>query len=178
MKSTVKVLLFACTMASVFVACKKDAKDITVQDGVSEATKAQIKSLGFGTQDAKKVKEGYLVEGDIILTQQQLDGGMPSSPNMVIANEEHYHTFYMVSPSKHPIIKVAFNNSSTQHQASFSAALDESIRRYNAENLTVSFQRVSTGADVTVVAFYEVSNTLGSSGFPNSAGDPYNQVQM
>jgi hypothetical protein len=29
-----------------------------------------------------------------------------------------------------------------------------------------------------VVAFYEVSNTLGSSGFPNSAGDPYNQVQM
>lgn len=76
------------------------------------------------------------------------------------------------------MIKVALNNSSSQHEAAFSASLDEAIRRYNAEGLTVSFQRVTTGADITVVAFYEVSNTLGSSGFPTSTGDPYNQVQM
>lgn len=178
MKKIWKPLVLACCMATVFTACKKDAKEIIKEDEISESVKAQIKSLGFGTDDAKKVAEGYLVEGDIILTQEQLNGGLPSSPNMVIANEEHYHTFYMVNTTKHATIKVALNNSSAQHDAAFSAALDEAIRRYNAENLTIQFQRVSTGADITVVAFYEVSNTLGSSGFPNSAGDPYNEVKM
>src|SRR5678810_928237 len=44
-----------------------------------------------------------------------------------------------------------------------------------------TLDRSSAASDVykrQVVAFYQVSNVLGSSGFPNSTGDPYNQVQM
>jgi hypothetical protein len=125
----------------------------------------------------QRVAGGYLVEGDILLSENDLKA-QPTSPNMVIAQEEQYRTFNLVSASKHPTIKVALNNSSAAHDAAFSAALDEAIRRYNAENLTVTFQRVTTGADITVVAFYENSSTLGSAGFPNSTGDPYNQIKM
>jgi len=156
--------------------CKKETKEVAQQE-ISTSTLNQIKALGFSTDGVQKQANGYLVEGDILLSENELASN-PSSPNMIIAKEEQYRTFNLVSTSKHATINVALNNSSTQHQAAFSAALDEAINRYNAQNLTVKFQRVSTGADITVVAFYEVSNVLGSSGFPNSTGDPYNQVQM
>ncbi|WP_121354381.1 M57 family metalloprotease [Flavisolibacter nicotianae] len=176
MKKLIRPFAAVCAAVILLASCKKDAKDV-VKDTVSVEALSQIQHLGFSTDGVQKASGGYLVEGDIFLSDAQLSTS-PTSPNMVIANEEHYHTFNMVNVSNHPTIKIALNNSSAQHDAAFSAALDEAISRYNNENLTVKFQRVTTGADITVVAFYEVSNTLGSSGFPNSAGDPYNQVKM
>ncbi|HEY0356202.1 MAG TPA: M57 family metalloprotease, partial [Flavisolibacter sp.] len=45
-------------------------------------------------------------------------------------------------------------------------------------NLRVKFQRVSSGQHITVEAYYQVSNTLGSAGFPTSSGAPYNRIRM
>jgi hypothetical protein len=178
MKRLLRPFAAVCAIALTITACKKSNNDVTT-DGVSQATLSEIQALGFSSDGARKVNGGYLVEGDIMLSESQLKAA-PISPNMIIAQEEQYRTFNLVSVSKHPTIKVALNNSSAQHDAAFSAALDEAIRRYNAEGLTISFTRVSPtqSPDITVVAFYQVSNTLGSSGFPTSAGDPYNQVQM
>lgn len=178
MRHTLKPFLLAATLGLLIASCQKSAKDVTPTDGISDITKAQVKALGFSPNGIQRVDGGYLVEGDILLSQSELDAGLPSSPNMIIANEEHYRTFNMVSPTKHPVIKVALNNSSAQHDAAFIAALDEAIRRYNAEPLSIDFQRVTTGADITIVAYYENSSTLGSAGFPNSSGDPYNQIRM
>ncbi|MDB5251052.1 MAG: hypothetical protein JWP27_221 [Flaviaesturariibacter sp.] len=175
MKKVLSSLTFAAIVATSLIACKKDAKE-SGGDEISASTAAQIRSLGFSTDGARKVAEGYLVEGDIILRNEDLTA-RASGPEVVYANEEHYRTTNLVSPSSHPTIKVALNNSSSAHQAVFSAALDEAIRRYNAESMTIKFQRVTTGANTTVVAYYEVSNTLGSSGFP-SGGAPYSQVKM
>jgi hypothetical protein len=168
------ILMAALASVSLF-SCKKQVKEDTAS--ISTETLNQIQRLGFSTDGAQRTADGYLVEGDIVLRESDLAAN-PTSPNMIIAQEEQYRTFNLVSPSKHPIIKVALSNSSSQHEAAFSAAVDEAIRRYNAENLTVTFQRVTTGADITIVAYYEVSNTLGSAGFPNTAGDPYNQIKM
>ncbi|HEX2534990.1 MAG TPA: M57 family metalloprotease [Chitinophagaceae bacterium] len=178
MKKLTRSFAAVCLAALSLTACKKDVKT-TDADRLSESTLAQIQRLGFAPEGARAVEGGVLVEGDIVLTAEQLNAS-PSSPNLLIAQEEQYRTFYTVSPSKHPVIRIALNNSSAQHEAAFSSALDNAIARYNAENLQVTFQRVSTGQSphITVVAFYEVSNTLGSAGFPNSAGDPYNQVRM
>jgi len=177
MKRTLKTMAFASLLAIAFTSCKKDVKD-EAPEQVSQETLAQIKALGFGTKNVQKVDGGYLVEGDIILTNDQLNEPHPATPNMIIANEEHYRTFNLVNPSSYPTIRVALNNSSSSHQAAFSAALDEAIRRYNAENLRIKFQRVTSSAHTTVVAYYEVSNTLGSAGFPTSSGAPYHQVRM
>ena len=167
-----------CFATLLFTSCKRENVS-PAADEISPAVLQQIAAKGFDTEGVRKVANGYLVEGDINLTESELSQ-QPTSPNMVIAQEEQYRTFNLVSTSKHATIKVALNNSSTQHEAAFSAALDEAIRRYNAEGLTITFTRVSTtqSPDITVVAFYQVSNVLGSSGFPNSTGDPYNQVQM
>lgn len=177
MRKTWKPILMACALASVFVACKKEAKEAEVpQEEVSESVKAQIKSLGFNNQDVKKVEEGYLVEGDIILTPQDL-AGVSTSHDLIIANEEHYRTTNLVNPSSYPTIRVAISSSSSSHTSVFTAALDEAIRRYNAEGLRIRFQRVTSSPNITINAYYQVSNTLGSAGFP-SGGAPYNRIQM
>ncbi|TCJ12592.1 protease [Flaviaesturariibacter flavus] len=168
------ILLAALASVSLF-SCKKQSKEDV--SAINTETLNQIQRLGFSTDGVQRTANGYLVEGDILLRESDL-GANPTSPNMVIAQEEQYRTFNLVSATKHPTIKIALNNSSAAHEAAFSAALDEAVRRYNAEGLTINFQRVTTGADITIVAFYEVSNTLGSSGFPNATGDPYNEVKM
>jgi hypothetical protein len=175
MKKILRPILLVSASALIFVSCKKE--NAQTNDQVLPEVLAQIKSLGFSDQNVQKVQEGYLVEGDIIVTPSDLSTA-PSSPEMVIANEEHYRTNNLVNTSTYPTIKVALSISNSTVQSAFSAALDEAIRRYNAENLRVKFQRVSSGQNVTVVAYYEVSNTLGSSGFPSSSGAPYSQVKM
>jgi len=176
MKKIVRSFAAVCIAAMSLTACTKEVKDVAT-DEIAESTLLQIRALGFSTDGAQKVEGGYLVEGDIILNDEMLASN-PSSPNMVVAKEEQYRTFNLVSATKHPVINVALNNSSASHDPAFSAALDEAIRRYNAENLGIKFQRVTSGADITVVAFYQVSSTLGSAGFPTSTGDPYHEVRM
>jgi hypothetical protein len=174
MKRIPQILMTVLVLSLVFASCKKEAKETKKE--ISDETLGQIKALGFSTNDVKKTTDGYLVEGDINLSNEDL-AQSPTSPYMVIANEEHYRTFNLVSTS-YPTIKVALNNSSSAHQAVFSAALDEAIRRYNALPLRIKFSRVTSSANTTVVAYYEVSNTLGSSGFPSNSGAPYSQVKM
>jgi hypothetical protein len=174
MKKIAQILSIAFALSIVMVSCKKEVKEN--QPEISDETLGQIKALGFSTNDVKKTSDGYLVEGDINLSNEDL-AQRPTSPFMIIANEEHYRTFNLVSTS-YPTIKVALNNSSSAHQAAFSAALDEAIRRYNALPLRVKFSRVTSSANTSVVAYYEVSNVLGSAGFPSSSGAPYSQVKM
>lgn len=176
MKSILHSLAVGGLSTLLFTACTKEVKE-TVTDDVSSTELAQIKSLGFSTDNVQKTAEGYLVEGDIILTPADL-ANPSTSPNLIIAQEEQYRTYNLVSTSKYPTITVALDNSSAQHQAVFSAALDETIDRYNTESLTFKLQRVSSRADITITGYYQVSNTLGSAGFPSRNGDPYRQVKM
>jgi hypothetical protein len=176
MKHTFHTLAIVVAAALFITSCKKEVKE-NVDTGIPDVTLSQIKAAGFSADNVQKVAGGYLVEGDIILTDADLSA-KPTSPNMIIAQEEQYRTFNMVNPTNYPTIKVALSNSSSSHQAVFSAALDEAIRRYNALGLRIRFSRVTSSANTTVVAFYEVSNTLGSAGFPTNNGAPYNQVRM
>jgi predicted Zn-dependent protease len=169
-----RMLMLAACAALTFTSCKKDMKQ---DNTISDETLSQVRALGFSTEGIKKTTTGYLVENDIEITDEELKQ-RPQTPNMIIASEEQYRTFNLVKPSSYPTIKVALNNSSSAHQAAFSAALDEAIRRYNAQSLTIKFQRVTSSANTTVVAYYEVSNVLGSAGFPSSTGAPYSQVKM
>jgi hypothetical protein len=176
MKHTFNTFVVAGAAILLITSCKKDVHE-SKETVVSEATLNQIQAAGFSTDNVQKLDGGYLVEGDIFLTDAELSV-KPTSPNMIIAQEEQYRTFNLVNTTTYSTIKVALNNSSSAHQAAFSAALDEAIRRYNALNLRVRFSRVTSGANTSVVAFYEVSNVLGSAGFPSSSGAPYNQVRM
>src|SRR6476620_1806719 len=104
MKHTFKTLSLAAVLALTITSCKKDVKAENAQTEVSEETLSQIKAAGFYNGVVKKVEGGYSVDGDIILTEDDLRS-KPTSPDMVIANEEHYLPDTLVKTSTYATIK-------------------------------------------------------------------------
>ena len=118
----------------------------------------------------QQVDGGYIVEGDIFLNQETLNS--PASHTLMrIAEVEQYRTTNLVSGPR--VITVSV---SSQLPASYIAATDEALARYNAQNLTLTFQRVSSGADISLVKGN--GQYLASAGFPTSSGEPHNQVKV
>jgi len=177
MKKIVLPFAVACVTAMTFVACKKNASTVTENETVSQQTMAQIKALGFSTQNVQKVDEGYLVEGDIILTSELLNS-TPDQKLLRIANNEQYRTTNLVQRLPRTVSVLVSNLGSA-----YVAGTDTAIARYNALNGQIHFVRITSGTpDITIVGFSQGPRygyiTLGSSGFPTASGDPYNQVKM
>lgn len=114
MKKILSHFTVVCAAILLLSSCKKETKDNGSPTAVSQETLTQIQKLGFATEGVQKSNGGYLVEGDILLSEDDLRL-QPSSPSMIIAREEQYRTFNLVSVSRHPVIKIALNNSSAQH---------------------------------------------------------------
>ncbi len=174
MNRTITFFTGACFLAFTLMACVKDVKEVEVaQEPVSGETLAKIAALGFGTEGVQRVDEGYLVEGDIILTENDL-GSRPLSPSLVIAQEEQYHTNNIVSVSGSVrTIKVSVSGNIS---AAFSEAVNAAIDRYNAENLTLNFVRVTSGGDI-VIKIVNTGQYIASAGFPTSSGNPYGEIK-
>ena len=161
---------FAAAAIAMFVisSCTKEKQE-TVTDEISQETLSKISSLGFSTDNVQKIDEGYLVEGDMILTDKNLNE-KPTSPVLRIANVEQYHTTNLVNAGTSRTITVSTSSTST----AFIAAIDAAIARYNAEPLTIKFSRVASGGNINI----KIVNTrqyIASAGFPTN-GNPYNSI--
>ncbi len=138
---------------------------------------ARLESAGFSTDDMRRFQDGYLVEYDIYLTESQIQS---LEESIHISGEtpevEHYHTSNLVDGMPRTITVYMDPGFGTYMQNSF----DLAISRYNTLNLEMTFQRAnSPGADIDILSFYEVSNTLGvSAGFPTNAGNPASPIQL
>ena len=171
---TCLLIIGICVLAS---SCKRES--IPTLNEVSPAALQKIKAQGFSTDNVRKVNNGYLVEGDIVLTEDNLNA-QSTSPNLLIASDEQYRTTNLVKALPRTIT-VSVSGTLTGI-AVWSNATDALISRYNALALQVKFTRVASGGNVDIVGFDQGPSggyiTLGSSGFPTSTGDPYNQIQM
>lgn len=164
------------TAIIVVISCSK-TKDVTPADQVSDAVKAKVKALGFGTSGIVKDADGYIVEGDILLTEDLLNS-TPSQSLLVVAQEEQYRTTNLVTglPRKITVLVSGLGTAYIQ-------GADQAISRYNALGLSLTFQRVTSGkADITIQGFNQPPSggyiTLGSAGFPTRQGNPYGTIKM
>jgi hypothetical protein len=171
MKKNLLPFAAAFIMAFSIVACKKDVKIIDQNTEISQDALIKIQALGFGTSSVQKHEDGYLVEGDIILTTELLNSN-PSSTILRIANSEQYRTTNLVTRLPRNITV----SISTQLPSSYVAALDEAISRYANEKLQITFQRVNSNAQINIIKGN--GSYLASAGFPTSTGDPYNQIKV
>ena len=172
-----KILFFSLLAVSLYSCKKAGLEDDLLQDEISAATKAKISSLGFGTSNVVKTEDGYLVEGDILLTEALLNS-TPTQSLMRIANNEQYRTTNLVTVGTSRVITVLVSNLGP----AFVSGADLAIQRYNALGLRMSFLRITSGTpDITIIGFNQRARggsiTLGSAGFP-SGGNPYNQIKM
>jgi hypothetical protein len=161
------------SMTAVFVlaaliSCQQD-ENLSEGD-VSKETLDKIYALGFSNKDVVRVEDGYLVEGDIVLHDHDLNG-FSDNKFLRIAETEQYRTTNLVTGTPRAItISI-----SSQLPASYVAALDEAIARYNAENLSLIFSRVSSGASISIVRGN--GQYLASAGFPTN-GNPFNSIKV
>jgi hypothetical protein len=90
-----------------------------------------------------------------------------------IAEVEQYRTTNLVNAGSGRTITVSMDS---KLPSSYVAALDEALARYNAENLSLTFTRVSgKGGNIHLVKGN--GNFLASAGFP-TGGNPYGQVKV
>lgn len=130
-----------------------------------------VKALGFSTQNMYASEGGYIVEGDIFLSSSDL-GRSHNGTILRVGQSEQYRTTNLVTG----LPRVITISVDTKLAASYVSATDEAIARYNAENLQISFRRVSSGANIAIKAAPRNARYLASAGFPTSTGNPYGQV--
>ena len=160
-----------------FTSCKQDLtieEDVTQQD-LSDLESQQIKSLGFSPQGASKEGDEYIVEGDIRLTAENLKSKDAVTAQFLrVGDEEQYRTTNLVTGLPRTI-RVLVSGLPT----AYAAATDVAIARYNAQSLSLQFQRVTSGSyNILISAAPSGASYLASAGFPTASGNPYNSVRV
>jgi len=161
-------LLFISGSVALF-SCKKEGKPVS--EDVSQSVKDQISALGFTSANAQKIDEGYLVEGDIIITPELLNSS-PQTQFLRVGNEEQYRTTNLIKG----LPKTITVSLDRRIPSAYAAVLTEMVNRYNALNLQVHFQQVSSGGQITFKVAH--GSYLASSGFPDAQGNPYPTVNV
>lgn len=183
MKKSVLFMFVFALFSGVFISCQ-ESSDQTNAYQVSDQTMARLVDLGFDVKNFVPIKfdEGYLVEGDIYVTESDLATMKPAGR---VPGVEQYRTTNLVSaPTVRTITMYAQQGTCTTcYSAAMIAGLDEAIARYNAQNLNIKFlrQTTSTGANIVMTRLKkgeEAQGILGSAGFPTASGDPYNNIKM
>ncbi len=179
-----KAFTFLCLLlvgSGVFYSCQDEqvVDSLSVSDGV----RSQLISLGFDVINHPPINfdQGYLVEGDIYLTPSDLATMKQANR---LPNLEQYRTTNLVSAATVRTFTMYAQEGTCAscYSSAMIAGLDLAIARYNAENLNIRFQRIttSTGANIVMIRLKkgeEAQGILGSAGFP-TGGNPYNQIKM
>ncbi|MFA0964588.1 M57 family metalloprotease [Roseivirga sp. BDSF3-8] len=124
-----------------------------------------FRQLGFDTETIRLEGESYLLEGDILVTPEELVGMSDNHHDTGGSKEEQYRVYNAVSCNGGRTITIFGNLTGT-----LSSGLDWAIANYNAVNTCFTFQRIYRGtADITIT---EIPGVWAYSGYPTS-GNPY-----
>lgn len=151
MKKILTASVLALALTGILTNCTKTSKSEEVSAALNQDEMSLVAAAGFDKTWAEKTPEGkYLIEGDILLSEAQLQQMAGKNPqhNFVVANEEHYRTFEMVSTAGGiRTITVSLGAGFPSH---YSTGLDQALARYNSYGLSIRFQRVSSGGNIHI----------------------------
>ena len=172
------------------VSCSKDATTTVDEEqdtaiGIDQDVLAKAQSLHFNTFDMQetsfekpngKIEEGYLLEGDIFMTRDQLmnmqGGDTPS---------KQYSTNNLVSQGTTiNILGYTPNNSSQALTSKMQTALQWAVNNYNRLNINISFSLTyGTNWQAADMVVYRTANGQagGVAGFPSN-GNPNKFIQI
>lgn len=180
-------LLVALVLGITVVSCSKDTATVDEEQdtaiGIPQDVLEKARSLYFNTFDMQettfekpngKIVEGYLLEGDIIMTRDQI-------MNMELGGDitsKQYRTNNLVSNGVITIIGYTGNNSNGL-TSRMRTGLQWAVNNYNALNLDISFNLTfGTNYQNKDMVVYQVAGGAGgSAGFP-SGGNPNKWVRI
>ncbi|MEO9871222.1 M57 family metalloprotease [Ekhidna sp.] len=169
-----KTLGFYALAMIILWSCQESETQTPELDDVPPEVLAKISALGFNADEVKMYDDQLFIEGDILISLEQLNQMSPSDGLLI---EEHYHTDNLVTATPRTINVYVQNM-----PANYAQATDIAISRYNSESLNLTFQRVTSAgqADITIRAspwYYYFFGILGSAGFPEN-GNPHGTILM
>jgi hypothetical protein len=169
--------LYLLAVLALFVAgfnsCANKQDDLNLTQDLSKEIQQKIVNLGFNPENAFAADGGYIVEGDIFLTDAELNSGWNESV-LRVGESEQYRTTNLVTGTPRTIVVTTSGSNIT---SGLSAAIDAAIARYNDENLSLTFQRGgSSGGGNINIRVVNTSQYIASAGFP-SGGNPYNTIK-
>ena len=168
------------------VGCKKNSTPVEPQVASTALTQDEqlsIAKAGFSPVNALRVKDGFIVEGDILLKQADLDFQSQHVSEIVFKKPvtEQYRTLFIVTGLSNAIkVKVSAGES----QQVFTTAAKNAIKRYNDLGLTLTFtllDSASTDKEDILITGQQFGdpNILGqSSGFPGMDGRPATPIAL
>lgn len=182
------ISLVALILLSVAIGCKKNnnttpASSPEGSTSLTEDEQISIAKAGFSPTSAVRVKGGFIVEGDILLKQADLDFQSQHVEEVIFKKPvtEQYRTLFIVTGLSNAIkVKVSAGAS----QAVFTTAAQKAIKRYNDLGLTISFTLLDSSStvkeDILITGQdFGNPNILGqSSGFPSPDGRPATPITL
>lgn len=181
MKKLFLIVTSVALTSLIFHACQQDENEAISTIEVPQEVISKLENMGFNPDGIEAVEEGYRIERDIIITHEMLEHAPVEHK---VPHMEQYSTTNLVNAGGGRVITMyAPEGGRNGYSAGMIAGLDLAIARYNAENLGISFQRVSNSnqADIVMTRLRkgdERRGILGSAGFPTASGDPYNEIKM
>ena len=167
--------LFALTfLAFLFTTCTKNqpVNEVLQTSKITEDVKAKISNLGFSTDEIIEVEDGFIVEGDIFLSEKDLNDVQPDIMSLIVGEAEQYRTTNLVTGLPRTITVSRSGNIN----ANVNAAIDAAIARFNAANLQLTFVAVPSGGNINI-RIVNGGSYIASAGFP-SGGNPYGEVKF
>ncbi len=184
MKKMNLFVALALMLSVIFVACEQQEEEPTVTQVTSKKVLAALENAGFNVTDQPPIihKNGYLVEGDIYLTDRDIK---PSTKSGNFSTDtKQYSTNNLVTTNGNRNITVfARQGGFGGFNSATISGIDLAIQRYNAENLEITFQRVNSANNADIVFtrlnfILEFFGVLGSAGFPTASGDPFDEISL
>lgn len=172
-----------------FHSCTSDANlSPDALEAVPAEVVQQFRELGFDVSDIRYApagglegipgKQNYLLEGDIVITPDNLERMLNSDLHHVGPMGEQYRTNNLVS-SPRTIRVIGYTGGSQALTSKMRTALQWAVDNYNAlgTGLTFTLTFGTSYSSYDIVVYKTTGSAGGSAGFP-SGGAPYKWVQI
>ena len=185
-----KLFLFLAGAGLLFTSCEKEdlsvspeEEAVNINSEVPETVLQKIASLHFNPEGATIGKimlpgggfeKTYIVEGDIVLSAEQLNNLSPSN-----ITDKQYRTNNLVSNNR-TINVIGYTGGSQALTSKQRTALQYAINNYNALNIGLSFTLTfgTNYSSYDIVVYQTINGQAGGvAGFPSN-GNPYKFVQI
>ncbi len=185
-----KLFLFLAGAGLLFTSCEKEdlsvspeEEAVNINSEVPETVLQKIASLHFNPEGATIGKimlpgggfeKTYIVEGDIVLSAEQLNNMSPSN-----ITDKQYRTNNLVSNNR-TIRVIGYTGGSQALTSKQRTALQYAINNYNALNIGLSFTLTfgTSYSSYDIVVYQTINGQAGGvAGFPSN-GNPYKFVQI
>jgi hypothetical protein len=173
-----KLFILFTFLSCVFISCKKTTNGISDRS-IPDDVLAKLKAQGYSTENVISTKDGYEVEGDMFVSNENLNNSS-SSLTLRIAETEQYRSTNLLSVPRTVPISLdqvtfgALNASNPTLYNLYQQAITIVIARYNSLNLNLKLAQGS-GKGILVFSIDNTSPDMQGifaigPGFPTSSG--------